>query len=89
MTNIEFTYEVIAVDNTSKTMTIRYSASNYPDVEVIAPFPVLPDTVETMANASAPFHKWRSLTNQYDLPTVGKKGSGSEVTAVSITLSPL
>lgn len=89
MTTIEFTYEVISVDNATKTMTIRYSAVNYPDIEVTVPFPVLPDTVTTMANGSAPFHKWRALTNQYDIPVVGTTGEGSEVTSVSIRLNPL
>lgn len=89
MTNIEFTYEIVSVDNATKTMTIRYSAANYPDVEVVVPFPVLPDTVQTMANGSAPFHKWRSLTNQYDIPVVGSKGAGSEVSSISISLNPL
>lgn len=89
MTNIEYTYEVIAVDNAKKMMTLRYTAVNYPTVEVISPFPVLPDTVESMAHASAPLHQWRELTNQLAIPVVGESGSGKEVKTIPVVLSPL
>lgn len=89
MINIQFSYEVIAVDNTNKTMTIRYSATNYPDIEEIVPFPILPDTVEIIAHNSAPFYKWRALSNQFDIPVVGSKGAGAEISSVQVNFKTL
>lgn len=89
MENIQFTYEVISVDNANKTMTVRYSAINYPTVEEIIPFPIFPMTVEEAIDTSAPIGRWRALSNQYSLPSVGISGSGQEKTAVTVVLKPL
>lgn len=89
MENIQFAYEVISVDNENKTMTVRYSAVNYPSVEEILPFPILPVTVEEVIRTSAPFGRWRSLSNQYSLPNVGISGSGQETNTVTVVLKPI
>lgn len=87
--SIKFTYEVVAVNNATKTMTVKYSAVNYPDITTELSFPVVPDTVQTIAHASAPLNEWRALTNQFNLPSVGEKGDGVEVNVVPVNLTPL
>ena len=89
MENIEFTYEVISVDNANKMMTVLYSAANYPTVEESIPFPVLPVTVEEAIEGAAPIGRWRVLSNQYALPSVGISGNGTEQNPVTVLLKPL
>lgn len=89
MTNIEYTYEVIEVNNANKTMTIRYTAVNYPTIDLVLPFPVPPDTVENRANGAAPLQKWREVTNQLVIPTVGESGAGKEVQSVKVKFEPI
>tara|TARA_R110000782_G_scaffold165740_2_gene257717 strand:+ start:44 stop:310 length:267 start_codon:yes stop_codon:yes gene_type:complete len=87
--SIQFTYEVVAVNNATQTMTVKYTAVNYPDINVELSYPVVPDTVQLLAHASAPLNQWRALTNQLNLPVVGEKGNGVEVNIVPVNLTPL
>ena len=89
MSSIKFSYEVVSVDNATHEMTVKYSADNYPSMNIRIPFPVAPDTVDDQCIAAAPTYEWKRLAGQLDIPTVGAKGVSGTEDKVLIKLTPI
>jgi hypothetical protein len=79
MTDITYTYEIIAVDEAARCMEIVYTSEKYGVMHVGARLPFEGETVEQVAVMFAPIQEWRLRDLAVIVPEVGTVG---QLTAV-------
>ena len=75
MEEINYTYEVLKVDEAARCMEILYKAPGHQDVLMSARLPFVGETVEDMVRCYSPERHWLEKTYQVVVPAVGKKGN--------------
>jgi len=73
--NIEFSYEIVRVDEKAKCMEIVYSAPGYETFFISARLPFLDETLENVIRSFAPIQRWVESSMEVTVPEIGIKGT--------------
>jgi hypothetical protein len=72
--SIEYTYEIIKVDEAARCMEVVYSAEGHQTMHIGARLPFEGENLESVINAFAPVPLWLELATPVVAPPVGLKG---------------
>jgi hypothetical protein len=72
--SINFSYEIIAVDESAKCMEVRYTAEGHPVQHIGARLPYTNETVEDIILMYAPINFWLELKKDVITPAIGLSG---------------
>lgn len=75
MTNITYTYQIIAVDSATRCMEIVYTSENNPTMHVSARLPHEGETLESVVQTYAPVRRWEELKLNTQTVEIGTQGS--------------
>lgn len=75
MTNITYTYQIIAVDLAARYMEIVYTSEGNPLVHISARLPYEGETLESVVQMYAPVRRWEELKLNTQTVAVGTQGS--------------
>jgi len=78
---MQYTYEIVKVDEASRCMEIVYSADGHQTMHVSARLPFVGETLETIVDMHSPVPLWIELAKSVQVPTVGVQGSISSASA--------
>lgn len=73
--SIAYTYEVVAVDESSRCMEVIYRADGYPEQRIGARLPYEGEALEDVIQIFAPVPHWVAMTLPVVVPQVGASGS--------------
>lgn len=73
--NIEYTYEIISVNEQARCMEIIYTATGYPAMHIGARLPYEGETLEAIIRMYAPLRYWEETTQPVVVPVVGTSGA--------------
>lgn len=72
--SMEYTYEIIKVDEAARCMEISYAAEGYQPMNIGTRLPYEGESVDDIAKMYAPLSYWVEQTALVVLPAVGTKG---------------
>ena len=72
--NLEYTYEIISVDEPAQCMVIKYSSVGREPMLVGTTLPLEGEPLEETIKAFSPMAHWLSLEAKRDVPEVGTSG---------------
>lgn len=72
---IEYTYEVLSVDSSNKSMLVVYKSSGLQDITVGVRTPFTNETLDDVIRMYAPVANWREANKEYTAPAVGTTGA--------------
>jgi hypothetical protein len=84
MTDITYTYEIIAVDEAARCMEIVYTSDKYGVMHVGARLPFEGETVEQIVVMFAPVNEWRLRDLTVIVPEVGTSGQLTDADPVAV-----
>jgi len=73
--SIQYTYQVIKVDEEARCMEVVYSAEGHPTMHIGARLPYAGETLEEIIAMYSPVAYWEERQRQVLLPTVGATGT--------------
>lgn len=73
--SIQYTYEVIKVDEAARCMEVVYSAEGHPTMHIGARLPYAGETLEEIIAMYSPVAYWEERQRQVVLPAVGATGT--------------
>ena len=73
--SIEYTYEIILVDEQARCMQVIYTATGHPAMHIGARLPYEGETLEAIIRMYAPIRFWEERTQPVIVPEVGTSGS--------------
>lgn len=73
--SIEYTYEIVNVDETARCMEIVYSAEGHQTMHIGARLPYVGETLESIIAMYSPVIYWQEQTRPVVLPQVGSSGT--------------
>jgi len=73
--NIEYTYNIVSVDQKARCMEVVYSAEGHKTMHISARLPFEGETPEDVIKAFAPVPLWLELAKPVVVPTVGLSGT--------------
>lgn len=73
--SIEYTYEIISVNEQARNMEVVYTAPGYPTMHIGARLPYEGETLEAIIRMYAPVRFWEESTKTVVVPEVGVSGS--------------
>jgi hypothetical protein len=73
--SIEYTYEIISVNEQARCMEIVYNAAGYPTMHIGARLPYEGETLEAIVRMYAPVRFWEEAKQSVIVPTVGTSGT--------------
>lgn len=73
--SIEYTYEIISVNEQARCMEIVYTATGYPTMHIGARLPYEGETLEAIIHMYAPVRYWEATTQPVVVPVVGTSGA--------------
>jgi hypothetical protein len=73
--SIEYTYEVIAVNEAAKAMEVVYTAEGRQTMHIGARLPYVGETVETVVRMFSPVTYWLDQEREVVVPEVGTAGT--------------
>lgn len=71
----EYTYEVLSIDSSDKSMLVVYKTSGLDDITVGVRTPFADETLEDVIRMYAPIPNWEEASKEYVTPAVGATGS--------------
>ena len=71
---MKFTYEIVSVDTTNKTMDVRFSAENEENVLIALPIPKVGDDIREHMASYAPIAHWEQVKAEVQTMTIGATG---------------
>ena len=74
-TVMEYTYEVLEIDSSNRSMLVIYRSNGCSDITVGVRTPFINETLETVIRMYAPIPAWQDETKEYSVPVVGDTGS--------------
>lgn len=78
---MQYTYEIVKVDEASRCMEIVYSADGHQTMHVSARLPFVGETLETIVDMHSPVPFWIEQAKSVQVPAVGVQGSISSTSA--------
>ena len=72
---MEYTYEVLEIDSSNKSMVVVYRSNGCSDITVGVRTPFTNETLETVIRMYAPIQSWQDETKEHSVPPVGATGS--------------
>ena len=73
--SINYTYEIILVDELARCMEVVYSAEGYPSQHIGTRLPFEGEQVETVVRMYAPVQMWLEMAKTVIAPPVGQSGA--------------
>jgi hypothetical protein len=73
--SIQYTYEIIAVDEAARCMEVVYSAEGHQTMHIGARLPFEGEALEDVIKAFAPVPLWLELARPVQIPSVGVQGT--------------
>lgn len=73
--SIEYSYEVLSVDEANRCMEVKYTAAGYDTIHVSARLPFSDERLEDVIALFAPMVIWVESKLPVSLPAVGVKGT--------------
>lgn len=73
--SIQYTYEIIKVDEAARSMEVVYSAEGHQTMHIGARLPFEGESLEDVIRAFAPVPLWLELAQPVQVPMVGAKGT--------------
>ena len=73
--SIEYTYEIVNVDESARCMEVVYSASSHQTMHIGARLPFEGESLEDVIKAFAPVPLWLELARPVQVPMVGVQGT--------------
>lgn len=80
--SIEYTYEIIKVDEAARCMEIIYTANGHQTMHIGARLPFEGETLESVIRQYSPVAYWQEQKRPLAIPSVGSKGTLAPVAAV-------
>jgi hypothetical protein len=84
MTDITYTYEIIAVDEAARSMEIVYTSEKYGVMHVGARLPFEGEVVEQVVAMFAPAREWRLRDLAVVVPEVGTSGELTDIDLAAV-----
>jgi len=81
-----YTYEIISVDETARSMEVLYSHATHGSILVGVRLPFVNEDLEVVIQEFAPLGYWRNLEAPVATPAVGAAGELSEVESIPPSL---
>lgn len=81
--SIEYTYEIIAVDEAAKVMEIVYTSPDRPTMHISARLPYVGESLDALVSMYSPVRFWEEQEMQVKLPTVGTKGTSTPIPSIT------
>lgn len=72
---INYTFEVIQIDNDHKVMEVRYRADGFTPVDVGMPIPLVGQDITQLVKQYAPTAMWENSVAEFQTVTMGHSGS--------------
>ncbi len=72
--NIEYTYEIVSVDEAARCMEVVYSSEGHQTMHIGARLPFEGESLEDVIKAFAPVSLWLELARSVQVPAVGVTG---------------
>lgn len=73
--SIEYTYEIVNVDEAARCMEVIYSAPGHQTMHIGARLPYVGETLEAVIAAYSPVAYWEEQTRPVQVPVVGVRGT--------------
>jgi len=77
---MNYSYEVVRVDEGAKCMDVQYTANGFDPVTVGVRLPLVGENVSAVIESFAPISFWQSQTAEYATVSVGTQGSYTQPT---------
>lgn len=73
--SIEYTYEIVSVDEAARCMEVVYSAEGHQTMHIGARLPFVGESLESVIEAYAPVPLWLEMATPVSVPQVGVSGT--------------
>ena len=73
--SIEYTYEIVSVDEAARCMEVVYSAEGHQTMHIGARLPFVGESLESVIEAYAPVPLWLEMATPVSVPQVGTSGT--------------
>jgi hypothetical protein len=73
--SIEYTYEIISVNEQARSMEVVYTATGYPTMHIGTRLPYEGETLEAIIDMYSPIAYWREISQPVVVPVVGTIGT--------------
>lgn len=73
--SIEYTYEIISVNEQARNMEVVYTAPGYPTMHIGARLPYEGEPLEAVIQMYAPIRYWEEISQSVTVPVVGTAGT--------------
>ena len=88
MKQVTYSYEVLSIDDGTKTMQVKYSAEGRDDVLVSARLPYQNESIEAVIDQFSPVLMWEEADVVRNTPSVGMSGTNTiEITGLGDSIS--
>jgi hypothetical protein len=72
---IEYTYEIISVDENARCMVVVYSSEGHQTMQIGARLPFEDESIESIIKMYAPLNYWKEQKKSVFVPVVGLTGA--------------
>lgn len=73
--SIEYTYEIVSVNEAARCMEVVYSAEGHQTMHIGARLPFVGESLESVIEAYAPVPLWLEMVTPVSVPQVGVSGT--------------
>lgn len=83
--SIEYTYEIISVNEQARNMEVVYTAPGYPTMHIGARLPYEGESLEAVIQMYAPIRYWEEISQSVVVPVIGTTGTVAVPTPLAST----